>query len=128
MKTYVVFKGKGTRLIKQLQTIPDIIVTFSSNGWMNDTLTSDYLKKIIGQLSFNKRLLIWDAYKCHTSEATKAELGKLKVDTAVIPGGCSNLSKHLTFLGTHVSSLIFVAVMMSGCLLLVLTNIQEAVI
>ena len=89
MKPYVVFKGKGTRLIKQLQSIPDIVVTFSSNGWMNDMLTADYLRKIIGQLSFSKRLLVWDAYKCHTSEATKAELRRLKVDTAVVPGGCT---------------------------------------
>ena len=51
MKPYIVFKGKGTRLIKQLQSIPDVVVAFSSNGWMNDTLTTDYLKKIIGQLS-----------------------------------------------------------------------------
>ena len=36
MKAYVVFKGKGTRLIKQLKSIPDIVVTFSSNAWMND--------------------------------------------------------------------------------------------
>lgn len=53
MKLYVVFKGKGTRLIKKLQCNPDIVVTFSSNGWMNDTLTADYPRKIIGQLSSN---------------------------------------------------------------------------
>ena len=88
MKPYVVFKGKGTRLIKQLQSIPDIVVTFSSNGWMNDMLTAN-LRQIIGQLSFSKRLLVWDAYKCHTSEATEAELHRLKVDTAVVPGGCT---------------------------------------
>ena len=88
MKPYVVFKGKGTRLIKQLQSIPDIVVTFSSNGWMNDMLTAN-LRQIIGQLSFSKCLLVWDAYKCHTSEATEAELHRLKVDTAVVPGGCT---------------------------------------
>ena len=89
MKPFVVFKGKGTRLMKDLQNIPGVLVTFSSNGWMNDSLTADYLQKIIGRLSFSKRLLLWDAYKCHTSEATKAELGRLKLDTAVVPGGCT---------------------------------------
>lgn len=88
MKPYIVFKGKGTHLMKQLQGIPGIAVTFSSNGWMDDILTSDYLK-IIGQLSSNKRLLIWDAYKCHTSETAKEELCKLRIDTAIIPGGCT---------------------------------------
>ena len=86
---YVVFKGKGTRLIKALQNIGGIVVRFSSNGWMNDSLTTDYLRTIIGQLSFNKRLLIWDAYRCHTSKATQAEATRLRLDTAIIPGGCT---------------------------------------
>ena len=50
MKPHIVFKGKWTCLIKELQTIPDVIVLFSSNGWMNDSLTADYLQKIIGVL------------------------------------------------------------------------------
>ena len=69
LKPYVVFKGKGTRLIKNLQNIPGIIVRFSKNGWMNNELTIDYLCSLIGQLSFSQRLLVWDAYRCHTSEA-----------------------------------------------------------
>ncbi len=89
MKPYIVFKGKGTRLIKQLQSIPDVVVSFSCNGWMNDSLTADYLKKIIGQLSFRKRLLVWDAYRCHISVATRAELRRLKLDSAIVPGGCT---------------------------------------
>ena len=89
LKPYVVFKGKGTCLIKNLQSIQGIVVRFSANGWMNDSLTTDYLRTIIGQLSFNKRLLIWDAYRCHTSEATRAEATHLRLNTAIIPGGCT---------------------------------------
>ena len=89
MKPLIVFKGKGTRLIKELEKIPDVIVQFSDNGWMNDELTSDYLKKVIGYFSFNKRLIVWDAYRCHTSEATRKELDRLKLHSAVIPGGCT---------------------------------------
>ncbi len=47
MKPFIVFKGKGTRLIKELEKIPGVIVQFSSNGWMNDTLSRDYLRKVI---------------------------------------------------------------------------------
>ena len=46
-RPYVVFKGKGTRLLKDLQQIPGIVVQFSANGWMNDSLTNDYLHKIV---------------------------------------------------------------------------------
>lgn len=88
-KPYVVFKGKGTRLMKTLQKIDGVIVRFSTNGWMNDTLTSDYLRTVIGQLSFRRRLLICDAYRCHTSEATRAETTRLRIDTCIVPGGCT---------------------------------------
>ena len=88
-KPYVVFKGKGTRLIKDLQCIAGIVVRFSSNGWMNDSLTIDYLHAIIGQLTFHKRLLVWDAYRCHTSEAVHAETSRLRLHTAIVPGGCT---------------------------------------
>ena len=89
LKPFVVFKGKGTRLIKTLQQIPGIVVRFSSNGWMNDTLTIDYLHSIIGTLSFTKRLLVWDAYRCHTSVSTREETTKLQLHTAIVPGGCT---------------------------------------
>ena len=56
---------------------------------MNDGLTIDYLHSIIGCLSFQKRLLVWDAYKCHTSESTRSEVKKMRLDTAIIPGGCT---------------------------------------
>lgn len=36
LKPFVIFKGKGTRLIKTLLQIPGV-VKFSSNGWMNDS-------------------------------------------------------------------------------------------
>ena len=88
-KSFVVFKGKGTRLIKELQQISGVVVRFSANGWMNNSLTADYLRSIIGSLSFGKRLLVWDAYKCHTSEATQRETKKMNLHTAVIPGGCT---------------------------------------
>ncbi len=88
-KPYIVFKGKGTRLIKELSKIPGVIVRFSANGWMNDQLTKDYLHSVIGSFSFEKRLLVWDAYRCHTSEATRNETKKMNLHTTVIPGGCT---------------------------------------
>ena len=56
---------------------------------MNDALTAQYLHSIIGSLSFTKRLLVWDAYRCHTSEATRAEVLRMGLHTAIVPGGCT---------------------------------------
>ena len=89
MKPFVVFKGKGTRLAKELEQIPGIVVRFSSNGWMKDTLAIDYLHSIVGTFSFNKRLLVWDTYCCHTSTAVRAERARLRLHTAIVPGGCT---------------------------------------
>ena len=89
LKPYIVFKGKGTRLMASLKTIPGVVVRFSKNGWMNDSLTIDYLDSIIGRLSFGKRLLVWDAYRCHISEAVKGHTSQLRLDTAIVPGGCT---------------------------------------
>jgi len=44
---------------------------------------------MFGTFSFTKRLLIWDAYKCHTSETVKAELKRMRMHTAIVPGGCT---------------------------------------
>ena len=89
LKPFVVFKGKGTGLMKNLQRILGIIVGFSTNGWMNDELTVDYLQTMIGVFSFSKCLPVWDAYKCHTSHTIRAEMSQLRLHTAVVLGGCT---------------------------------------
>jgi hypothetical protein len=66
--------------------------------WMNDNLTEDYLRKTFGPGFFYRRLLVWDSFRCHISEGTKKLLKELKLDTAVIPGGCTKfiqVSLHL---------------------------------
>ena len=83
------FKGKGTRLIKNLSSIPGLVVRFSANGWLNDSLTIEYLRTVVGSLSFAKRLMIWDAYRCHVSQAVNSECSRLKLQTATIPGDCT---------------------------------------
>ena len=89
LKLFIVFKGKGTRLIKNLSSIPGLVVRFSANGWLNDSLTIEYLRTVVGSLSFAKRLMIWDTYHCHVSQAVKLECSRLKLQTATIPGGCT---------------------------------------
>ena len=89
LKPFIVFKGKGTRLIENLSSIPGLAVRFSANGWLNDSLTIEYLQTVVGSLLFDKRLKIWDAYRCHVSQAVKSECSRLKLQTATIPGGCT---------------------------------------
>lgn len=62
-------------------------LVWCGKSWMNDFLTADFLKRIIGHDIFGKRLLVWDSFRCHISESTKKVLRQMKIDTAVIPGG-----------------------------------------
>ena len=48
-----------------------------------------HLHSIIGALSFSKRLLVWDAYRCHTSTAVRVETTCLHLHTAIVSGGCT---------------------------------------
>ena len=56
---------------------------------MNDELTAQYLREIVGKFSFSKRLLIWDSFKSHISHSTRQVLKGFKIKTAIIPGGCT---------------------------------------
>lgn len=92
LKPYVVFSG-GCRKVKELtdkRQLSGNIVSTSKNGWMNDNLTKDYLRRVLSKLYFKRRILVWDAYRCHLSDATKQELKcGYNITTAVIPGGCT---------------------------------------
>lgn len=89
MKLFVIFKGKGTYLFRALQHIQGLVTHFRANVWTNDSLTIDCLSTIIGALYFSKCLMVWDVYRCHTSEAVRAETTRLQLHTTVVPGGCT---------------------------------------
>lgn len=65
--------------------------------WMDNKLTEKYLKCIFGNgpSVFGKRLLIWDAFRCHLSDETKKVLKRIDVENAIIPGGCTKFIQVL---------------------------------
>jgi len=77
LKPYVVFKGK--RQIPELQKVPGVVVALSSNGWMNEDLTKDWLRHCWNTctLNFGRRLLAWDVYKCHLTDDVRNVANKL---------------------------------------------------
>uniref|UniRef100_A0A914HR30 DDE-1 domain-containing protein n=1 Tax=Globodera rostochiensis TaxID=31243 RepID=A0A914HR30_GLORO len=56
---------------------------------MDDALTENYLQRVFGHGFFYNRLLVWDSFRCHISDSTKNALKQFKIDTAVVPGGCT---------------------------------------
>ena len=53
---------------------------------MNDDLTMEYTKKVLGTFSFGRRLLAWDSYECHMNSKVAASLKSSKIDQVIIPG------------------------------------------
>ena len=61
----------------------------STNAWMNQTLTEEWVDKVIGKFSFARRFLTWDSFACHLTDSVKEKLAKSKVHVVVVPGGCT---------------------------------------
>ena len=64
-------------------------VASSANGWMNEDLTLRWCDEILGQFSFQKRLLAWDSFEAHLTDPVKKKLKKAKFESVIIPGGCT---------------------------------------
>ena len=64
-------------------------VTGSPNGWMNEELTLRWCDEALGQFSFQRRLIVWDSFEAHMTNAVKTKLAKAKIDDAIVPGGCT---------------------------------------
>ena len=95
MKPYVVIPAKKVK--KELTLIPGVVVAASRNDWMNESLTTDWIEKVWTNFSYQKRLLVWDSFKCHIFDESKDELKRYKTVMSDIPGGCTKYLQPLDF-------------------------------
>ena len=90
LKPFIVYKGAK----RESESLHDEFnrkcsVASSANRWMNEDLTLRWCNEILGQCSFCKRLLAWDSYETHLTDDVKKSLTKLKIESVIIPGGCT---------------------------------------
>ena len=90
LKPFIVFAGakRESRLLDE-DFKTKCVVTSSPNGWMNEEPTLEWCKQVVGTFAFRKRLLAWDSFEAHMTEPVKKKLKEMKVDSALIPGGCT---------------------------------------
>ena len=62
---------------------------------MNDKTTLDWLQTFGTKFAFSKRMLVWDSFKCHISDAMKELLKQYNILMSVIPGGCTKFLQLL---------------------------------
>ena len=65
------------------------VVASSNNGWMDEPLTEQFCRENLGTFSFVRRLFAWDAFNCHLTPAVNGILNQGKVDSVIVPGGCT---------------------------------------
>ena len=90
LKPFIFFPGVK-RETKQLneEFKNKCYVASSVNRWMNEDLTHDWVQGILGKFSFTRWMLAWDSIKCHITDSIKQELANAKIDTVMVPGGCT---------------------------------------
>ena len=90
LKPFIVFKNakRETKTLNDEFKTRCVIVT-SSSGWMNDDLTIEYTKKVLGTFSFGRRFLTRDSYECHMDSNVAASLTSSNIDQAIILRGCT---------------------------------------
>ena len=64
-------------------------VASSSNAWMNEELTLRWCDEVLGQFTFQKRLLAWDSFEVHITNEVKRKLTTSKTGSLIVPGGCT---------------------------------------
>ena len=90
LKPFIVFKvAKRESKALHDEFNRKCLVATSANGWMNEDLTLRWCNEILGQVSFRKRLLAWDSYETHLTDDVKKSLTKSKIESVIIPGGCT---------------------------------------
>ena len=92
LKPFIVFKGRKRdvdRMNGDRQLSGKCVICTSANGWMNESLTEEWIQYVVGRLSFAPRLLVWDTYKCHMTNGVKEALHQATVYAAFVPGWCT---------------------------------------
>ena len=69
------------------------VIPTSANGWMNESLTEEWIQCVVGRLLVAPRFLVWDTCKCHMTNGVKEALRQASVDAALVPGGCTKYNQ-----------------------------------
>jgi hypothetical protein len=77
LKPFIIF-NKGYREAEHLnQQTQGAVIVANGNGWMNDQFTGKWIDAVMGGFAFQKRLLVWDEFRAHTSATTVSHLRQL---------------------------------------------------
>ncbi|KAH7705684.1 pogo transposable element with KRAB domain-like protein [Aphelenchoides avenae] len=91
--------GPNARCKKEVEKkfVNKLHLIWMDTTWMNNPITAIYSKKLFGGLLAHfkpKRFPVWDQFSAHKSTDSQAMLKQLKVETVLIPAGCTRFVQH----------------------------------
>ena len=90
MKPFIVFQGAKRDVCKLNEEFRGkCVVVATENGWMNTASTIEWVQKVLGSFSFNKRMLARDSYECPMEQSVCKDLITKNIEPLIIPGGCT---------------------------------------
>ena len=90
LQPMIVFKGAKREVAALHQEFKSqAYIASSSNPWMNTELTDQWVNYVLGSFPFNRLILAWDSYECHIEDSVIKSLNAKKVNTVIVPGGCT---------------------------------------
>ena len=82
---------KGVRRPHDIDIPAGIVVVMAPKSWANEEIKLKWLRLVWRRDNQQRRLLVWDAFRAHTTDRTKATVRDVyNSDMAVIPGGCTS--------------------------------------
>ena len=85
---------------KDVASMPNVTVRMSKNAWMDEDLTSEWVDKTWeGAPLPGKRLLVWDLFKCHSTQKVKTQLQQSNSIVVYVPPGCTKVVQPAELVG-----------------------------
>ena len=93
----IIFWGKTNQTIKDIEALEGFVIVTQEKAWMNESLIfiwfdqawKSYAEKKQKELDFNRSLMVYDAFKAHTTDEMKAALSINSTNLIMVPPGCT---------------------------------------
>ena len=93
----ILFRGKTTQNTKDIEEPEGFVFVTQEKAWMDESLMfiwfdqvwKSYAEKKQKELHFNRSLMVYDAFKAHTTDEMKAALSINSTNLIMVPPGCT---------------------------------------
>ena len=94
----IIFRGKTNQTIKDIEAFEGFVIVTQEKTWIDESLMfiwfdqvwKSYAEKKQKELHFSRSLMVYDAFKAHTTDEIKAVLSINSTNLIMVPPGCTS--------------------------------------